>query len=342
VTSGCERPPSWCDGWRRGWRSSISPGAGGGNRAADGSARRFDLAGRPSVILVVGVNAPARRPRSASSRGCSTSTVGAARSRGGYVSRGRRRAAPDLAERAQADFVGERREAILPPSPSTRSRPPRRALRCGDRRHRRALAYADQLDGELIKIRRVIAAKLEGAPHETLLVIDATTGQNGLQQARLFAEAVGVTGVALTKLDGSAKAAWRGDRLRARFAVKLIGLGEQLDDLRRSIRATSRRRCCAAEPAPSRQSRASSGALGHPSENAIESGRTRLCQNRAETQASTVRVGRGQWTLPIPAERRPRAGNTGLLAWVFPGAGSPGSAAAGCAGRCACSYRSSS
>ena len=58
---------------------------------------------------------------------------------------------------------------------------------------------------ELAKIRRVIAGRLDGAPHETLLVLDATTGQNGLQQARLFAEAVGVTGVALTKLDGSAK-----------------------------------------------------------------------------------------------------------------------------------------
>ncbi len=58
---------------------------------------------------------------------------------------------------------------------------------------------------ELAKVRRVIAGRLEGAPHETLLVLDATTGQNGLQQARLFAEAVGVTGVVLTKLDGSAK-----------------------------------------------------------------------------------------------------------------------------------------
>ena len=86
---------------------------------------------------------------------------------------------------------------------------------------------------ELVKVRRVIAAKLEGAPQETLLVIDATTGQNGLQQARLFAEAVGVTGVVLTKLDGSAKGgvavaiAYELD-----LPVKLIGLGEQLDDLR--------------------------------------------------------------------------------------------------------------
>ena len=72
---------------------------------------------------------------------------------------------------------------------------------------------------ELAKVRRVIAGKLEGAPHETLLVVDATTGQNGLQQARLFGETVGVTGVALTKLDGSAKGGDRSrDRPRARPA----------------------------------------------------------------------------------------------------------------------------
>src|SRR5437763_975686 len=58
---------------------------------------------------------------------------------------------------------------------------------------------------ELTKVRRVIAGRREGAPHEVLLVVDATTGQNGLQQARIFSDAVGVTGVALTKLDGSAK-----------------------------------------------------------------------------------------------------------------------------------------
>ena len=86
---------------------------------------------------------------------------------------------------------------------------------------------------ELAKVRRVIEGKLDGAPHETLLVVDATTGQNGLQQARLFGEAVGVTGVALTKLDGSAKGG-----IAVAIAhglgmpVKLIGVGETLDDLR--------------------------------------------------------------------------------------------------------------
>jgi fused signal recognition particle receptor len=85
---------------------------------------------------------------------------------------------------------------------------------------------------ELAKIGRVIAGRLEGAPHETLLVIDATTGQNGLQQARLFGEAVEVTGVALTKLDGSAKGGIAvAIAHELGLPVKLIGVGEALEDL---------------------------------------------------------------------------------------------------------------
>jgi fused signal recognition particle receptor len=91
----------------------------------------------------------------------------------------------------------------------------------------------DDLMAELTKIRRVIAKQLPGAPHETLLTVDATTGQNGLRQARLFSEAVEVTGIALTKLDGTAKG---GIALAIAhelgIPVKLIGIGESLDDLR--------------------------------------------------------------------------------------------------------------
>ncbi len=91
----------------------------------------------------------------------------------------------------------------------------------------------DDLMAELAKVRRVIARQLEGAPHETLLTIDATTGQNGLRQAKAFAESVGVTGIALTKLDGTA----RGGIAIAiahelGLPVKLIGIGEALEDLR--------------------------------------------------------------------------------------------------------------
>jgi fused signal recognition particle receptor len=86
---------------------------------------------------------------------------------------------------------------------------------------------------ELAKVRRVIEGRIEGAPHETLLVIDATTGQNGVRQAQLFSETVDVTGVALTKLDGSAKggvALAIGHELG--LPVKLIGVGEGVEDLR--------------------------------------------------------------------------------------------------------------
>ncbi len=86
---------------------------------------------------------------------------------------------------------------------------------------------------ELKKVRRVIEKQLPGAPHETLLVVDATTGQNGVRQAKLFSEAVDVTGIVLTKLDGTAKggiALAIADELG--IPVKLIGIGEQLEDLR--------------------------------------------------------------------------------------------------------------
>jgi fused signal recognition particle receptor len=86
---------------------------------------------------------------------------------------------------------------------------------------------------ELAKVRRVIAKQLPGAPHETLLSIDATTGQNGLRQAKVFAEAAEVDGVVLTKLDGTAKGGIVlaiADELG--IPVKLIGAGETLEDLR--------------------------------------------------------------------------------------------------------------
>jgi fused signal recognition particle receptor len=86
---------------------------------------------------------------------------------------------------------------------------------------------------ELAKVRRVIAKQIPEAPHETLLSIDATTGQNGLRQAKVFAEAVEVDGVVLTKLDGTAKGGVvLGIADELGIPVKLIGTGEQLEDLR--------------------------------------------------------------------------------------------------------------
>jgi fused signal recognition particle receptor len=91
----------------------------------------------------------------------------------------------------------------------------------------------DDLMGELAKVRRVVARQLEGAPHETLLTIDATTGQNGLRQAKLFAQAAEVSGVVLTKLDGTARGGIALAIARElELPVKLIGVGESLEDLR--------------------------------------------------------------------------------------------------------------
>jgi fused signal recognition particle receptor len=86
---------------------------------------------------------------------------------------------------------------------------------------------------ELAKIVRVIGRDLEGAPHEVLLVLDATTGQNAISQARLFTEAAGVTGLVLTKLDGTAKGGVLiGLADEFGIPVKYVGVGESLDDLR--------------------------------------------------------------------------------------------------------------
>lgn len=85
---------------------------------------------------------------------------------------------------------------------------------------------------ELKKVKRVCGKAMDGAPHEILLVIDATNGQNALRQAQMFNDAVGITGIALTKLDGTAKGgivfAIKNEQ---KIPVKLIGVGEGIDDL---------------------------------------------------------------------------------------------------------------
>ena len=85
---------------------------------------------------------------------------------------------------------------------------------------------------ELVKLKRVIGRQIPGAPHECLMVIEAPTGQNGLQQAKMFHEAIGLTGLVVTKLDGTAKG---GIAVRIHqelsLPIKLIGVGEQIEDL---------------------------------------------------------------------------------------------------------------
>ncbi len=85
---------------------------------------------------------------------------------------------------------------------------------------------------ELAKLKRVVARQVPGAPHESLMVLDATTGQNGFSQARLFHQGIGLTGLVLTKLDGTAKG---GIVLRIHrelgLPIKLVGVGERVEDL---------------------------------------------------------------------------------------------------------------
>jgi fused signal recognition particle receptor len=200
-----------------------------------GDPGRLELGARPSVLLIVGVNGTGK-----------TTTIGKLASRLSEHGRSVLVAAADTfraaaeeqleiwAERAGADFVGSERggdPAAVAYDAIGAAEARGRDVVIVDTAGR--LHTQTNLMEELAKVRRVIGNRLEGAPHETLLVIDATTGQNGLQQARLFNEAVDVTGVALTKLDGSAKGG-----IAVAIAhdlglpVKLIGIGERLDDLR--------------------------------------------------------------------------------------------------------------
>jgi fused signal recognition particle receptor len=200
-----------------------------------GEPGRLRLDGPPSVILVVGVNGTGK-----------TTTIGKLASRLSEHGRSVLLAAADTfraaaeeqlqiwADRAGADFVGSERggdPAAVAYDAIEAATARGRDVVIVDTAGR--LHTQTNLMEELAKVRRVIERRLEGAPHETLLVIDATTGQNGLQQARLFREAVDVSGVALTKVDGSAKG---GVALAIAhelgLPVKLVGVGEGIEDLR--------------------------------------------------------------------------------------------------------------
>jgi fused signal recognition particle receptor len=200
-----------------------------------GEPGQLELDGPPSVILVVGVNGTGK-----------TTTIGKLASRLSEHGRSVLLAAADTfraaaeeqleiwADRAGADFVGSERggdPAAVAYDAIEAATARGRDVVIVDTAGR--LHTQTNLMEELAKVRRVVERQLEGAPHETLLVIDATTGQNGLQQARLFREAVDVSGVALTKLDGSAKG---GVALAIAhelgLPVKLVGVGEGIEDLR--------------------------------------------------------------------------------------------------------------
>jgi len=94
------------------------------------------------------------------------------------------------------------------------------------------LPTQENLIRELVKIRDVVAKRIEGAPHESLLVLDATTGQNAINQAKVFGNAINVTGIILAKLDGTAKGGViMGIRDQLGVPVKFIGLGETPEDI---------------------------------------------------------------------------------------------------------------
>lgn len=94
------------------------------------------------------------------------------------------------------------------------------------------LQNKDNLMKELEKIKNTVGKRLKNAPHEVLLVVDATTGQNAVSQAKIFNEVVGITGLVITKMDGSAKGGIAvALQKEFKFPVRYIGVGEQIDDL---------------------------------------------------------------------------------------------------------------
>jgi fused signal recognition particle receptor len=195
----------------------------------------IDLTGRPAVIMVVGVNGTGKTTtigklawQLRNERGLSVILAAADTYRAAAIEQ-----LEAWADRAGAEIIrgsegGDPGAVIFDAIAAAQSRGADVVIAdTAGRLHTHA-----NLMAELAKVRRVAAKRLDGAPHERLIVIDATTGQNGLRQAQAFAEAVDLTGVVLTKLDGTAKG---GIALAIAselgLPVKLIGIGEGLEDL---------------------------------------------------------------------------------------------------------------
>jgi len=204
-------------------------------RPEDEDAQRIDVSAKPAVILVVGVNGTGK-----------TTTIGKIAWRLKQMGKTPLMIAGDTFRAAAAEQLTEwasrvgcdvvRQESGGDPAAVVYDGLAAAASRGADvviidtagRLHTQV-----NLMRELEKVRRVIEKQLPGAPHETLLVLDATTGQNGLRQAQEFKQAVAVSGVVLTKLDGTAKGGIIvAIRKELGIPVKLIGVGEQMEDLR--------------------------------------------------------------------------------------------------------------
>ena len=197
---------------------------------------RIDIRSRPAVIMVVGVNGTGKTTTAGKLAwhlhnelgcavllaACDTYRAAAGEQLGAWA----RRAQCELVAADQGSDPGA--VAFEAVAQARRSGADVVVVDTAGRLHTQS-----DLMAELGKVRRVLGRALPGAPHETLLTLDATTGQNGLVQASQFAEAAGVSGVVMTKLDGTA----RGGIALAIAAelglpVKLIGVGESLEDLR--------------------------------------------------------------------------------------------------------------
>jgi fused signal recognition particle receptor len=200
-----------------------------GNHAID-----FDPAAKPCVILVAGVNGSGK-----------TTTIGKLAARYSREGKSVMMAAGDTFRAAAADQLGIWSERTGVP-----------IIRHQEGADPAAVAYdaaeaalARKIDclivdtagrlhtkvnlmEELKKMQRVVGKRIPGAPHEVLLVLDATTGQNGLQQAKIFTEALNVTGIVLTKLDGTARGGIAvAIQKELGLPIKFIGVGETVDDL---------------------------------------------------------------------------------------------------------------
>jgi fused signal recognition particle receptor len=204
--------------------------------SADVGENELDLAARPSVVMVVGVNGTGKTTTIGKlanllreERGLSAIVAAADTYRAAAIEQ-----LETWTERAGAEIVrgapgGDPGAVVFDAIAAAEARGSDVVI--ADTAGR--LHTHGNLMEELAKVRRVAAKRLDGAPHETLIVIDATTGQNGLRQAQAFSEAVELSGVVLTKLDGTAKG---GIALAIASAlgipVKLVGVGEGIEDLR--------------------------------------------------------------------------------------------------------------
>jgi fused signal recognition particle receptor len=208
--------------------------AGQLREALAGAGSPLDLSGRPAVLLVTGVNGSGK-----------TTTCGKLAWRLRQDGRSVMLAAADTFRAAaieQLERWGERVDVpVVTQGPGADpSAVAFDAVRAAQARGSDVLLVdtagrlqtKSNLMAELAKVKRVIGRQLPGAPGETLLVLDATTGQNGISQARLFHDALGLSGLVLTKLDGTAKG---GIVVRIHrelgLPIKLVGTGEGVDDL---------------------------------------------------------------------------------------------------------------